>query len=234
MAVQGSVVVIGGTGGLGLAVAQHYADEGRDVVISGRDAARAEAVAKEIGGNTTGIGLDLAEVDQIEDRLSGVGDVAHLALVAMERAQASVKEYDAQQAARLVTVKLVGYTEVVRVLSSRMGPGSSAVLFGGSAQARPYPGSTVVTTANGGIASLVRTLAVELAPIRFNAIHPMPVGDNPFWQDKPQEVREALGSRTPIGRMVNTAEVVDAVDFLFRNTGVNGTNLDVNGGFLLT
>jgi NAD(P)-dependent dehydrogenase (short-subunit alcohol dehydrogenase family) len=134
----------------------------------------------------------------------------------------------------LVTLKLVGYAEAVRALLPAMNDESSIVLFGGSAKDRPYPGSTTVTTANGGIESLVRTLAVELAPIRVNAVHPSPVGDNPFWQDKPAAVLEGLRSRTPMGRLVATEDVVGGVAFLLENRGVNGTNLDINGGFLLT
>jgi NAD(P)-dependent dehydrogenase (short-subunit alcohol dehydrogenase family) len=236
MAAEGSIIVVGGTSGLGQALAQHYADRGREVIISGRDRERAQAVAAEVGGNTTGIALDLAEPGHIADQLGAVTSerVDHVALVAIERDQSTVAEYNVDRAIRLVTLKLVGYTETVRVLLPRMHDDSSVVLFGGSAQARPYPGSTTVTTANGGIVGLVRTLAVELAPIRVNAIHPSPVGDNWFWRDKPQEVLDSMAARTPIGRLVQTQDVVDAAVFLLENRGVNGTQLDVNGGFLLT
>ena len=74
-------------------------------------------------------------------------------------------------------------------------------LFGGQALRRPYPGSTTVTTVNGGVTGLVHTLAVELAPIRVNAIHPGIVGDSPYWAGKPPEVLEAVRARTPIGRL---------------------------------
>jgi NAD(P)-dependent dehydrogenase (short-subunit alcohol dehydrogenase family) len=233
MAEQGSVVVVGGSSGLGLDVARHYADQGRDVVVTSRDEAKAEAAAKEIGGQTRGIALDLAAIDQIAGRLDGVDNVQHLALVAIERDQSTLKDYDPQQAARLVTLKLVGYTEVVHTLLPRMTSDASIVLFGGSAKDRPYPGSTTVTTANGGISSMVKTMAVEAAPVRVNAIHPSPVADNWFWKDKQQAI-DGLRARTPGERLVMQDHVVDAVAFLFENPGVNGTNLDVNGGFLLT
>ncbi len=233
-AVEGSVVVVGGTNGLGLKVARHYADAGRDVVITGRDASRAQAVAEDIGSSVTGLALDLAEPDRIADSVTGIDRVAHVVLVAIERDPSTVKDYDVAAATRLLTLKLVGYTETIRALLPAMSEDSSIVLFGGSAKDRPYPGSTTVTTANGGIESMVRTLAVELAPMRINAIHPSPVGDNHFWKDKPAEVLEAMRSRTPMGRLVTEDDVVGGVVFLLENRGVNASNLDMNGGFLVT
>ena len=79
------VVVVGGTQGLGRELAQSYADDGRDVIVTGRDQSRAEAAAKEIGGNTRGIGFDLAEPHTIAGRLEDVGEVDHLVLAAIER-----------------------------------------------------------------------------------------------------------------------------------------------------
>ena len=81
----GTVVVVGGTQGLGRELAQSYANEGRDVVVTGRDPARAEAAADEIGGGTRGIGFDLAEPHAIAERLADVGDVEFLVLAAIER-----------------------------------------------------------------------------------------------------------------------------------------------------
>ena len=87
----GTVVVVGGTQGLGRELAQSYADEGRDVVVTGRDQARAETAADEIGGSTRGIGFDLAEPHTIAERLADVGDVDHLVLAAIERDMNTVR-----------------------------------------------------------------------------------------------------------------------------------------------
>ena len=225
-----AVVVIGGTSGIGRLLATEYASEGRKVVISGRDAKRAREVAAEIGGDTTAIGVDLAEPGTIAAALEGVGPVAHLAVGAIERDVNSIVDYDMDRAARLVVLKLVGYPVVVNVLRERMSPQSSIVLFGGLAKERPYPGSTTVTTVNHGVSGLVRTLAHELAPIRVNAIHPGIVGDSPYWEGKPLA---AVIDRTPLGRLVTMAEVVAATRFLLECGGVNGTELYVDGGWLV-
>lgn len=227
-----SVVVVGGTKGLGREVAQFYADQGRDVVVTGRDAASSEACAAEIGGLTRGIGFDLADPHAIAGALADVGDVEHLVLAAIERDTNSVKDYDIAGAMRLVTLKLVGYTEVIHALLPRLAEDASILIFGGLARDRPYPGSTTVTTVNGGVTSLVRTLVIELAPRRVNALHPAIVGDSPQWKTMAPERYQALVQRTPSGRLVTMAEVVDASRFLLENGGVNGLNLAVDGGWL--
>jgi NAD(P)-dependent dehydrogenase (short-subunit alcohol dehydrogenase family) len=229
---MGSVVVVGGTKGLGRELAQFYAEQGRDVVITGRDAASAAADAAEIGGSTRGIGLDLAEPQTIAEKLADVDDVQYLVLAAIERDSNSVKDYDVASALRLVTLKLVGYTEVVHALLPRLADDAAVLMFGGLARDRPYPGSTTVTTVNGAVTSLVRTLVIELAPRRVNALHPAIVGDSPQWVNMPEERFNALVQRTPIGRLVTMAEIVDASRFLLENGAVNGINLTVDGGWL--
>jgi len=231
---SGSVVVVGGTRGLGRELAQFYADRGRDVVITGRDAGGAHACAAEIGGSTRGIALDLAEPETLAERLADLGDVEYLVLAAIERDTNSVASYDIASAVRLVTLKLVGYTEVVHALLPRLADDAAVLIFGGLARDRPYPGSTTVTTVNGAVTSLVRTLVIELAPRRVNAIHPAIVGDSPQWKDMPAERYQALVRRTPTGRLVTMAEVVDASRFLLENGAINGINLAADGGWLCT
>ena len=231
---SGTVVVVGGTRGLGREVAQFYAGRGRDVVVTGRDAAAAETCASEIGPSTRGLGLDLTEPHAIAGALAGVGNVKYLVLAAIERDANTVREYDIDQAMRLVTLKIVGYTEVVHALHQHFDEEAAVLIFGGLARDRPYPGSTTVTTVNGAVTGLVRTLVIELAPTRVNALHPAIVGDSPQWRDMPRERFEALVERTPTGRLVTMAEVVDATRFLLENRGINGINLPVDGGWLCT
>ena len=231
---NGSVVVVGGTQGLGRELATSYAREGRDVIVTGRDQSRAEAAASEIGGSTHGIGFDLAEPHTIAGALEGVGDVDHLVLAAIERDVNKVREYEIDAALRLVTMKLVGYTEVIHALLPRLSDESSILVYGGLARDRPYPGSTTVTTVNGGVTALVRTLVIELAPIRVNAIHNGIVGDSPQWKDMAPERHTALVDRTPIGRLVTMEESMNAARFLLENAGVNGVNLALDGGWMCT
>lgn len=227
---DGLVLIVGGTAGLGREVAAHYAERGDRVIVTGRDADRASAVAAEIGEHVTGLGFDLSRPETIGAALADVGPVSRLVMAAIARDNNPVRGYDIAQAIDLTTMKLVGYTATVHVLLDRLSDDSSVVLFGGRAKDRPYPGSTTVTTVNGGISSVIRTLAIELAPIRFNAIHPGIVGDSPFWEGKPLD---AVVARTPTGRLATMAEVVDATVFLLENRAMNGVNLYVDGGWML-
>ncbi len=231
---SGAVVIVGGSSGIGKRLAQRYADQGRLVVVTSREAGRAKAAAQEVGGNCLGLSLDLSKPRGIADALAGVDDVEHLALLAVDRDENKVRDYRIDGALNLVTMKLVSYTEVVHILAPRMRQHGSIVLFGGLAKDRPYPGSTSVSTVNGGVMTMVHTLAVELAPLRVNAIHPSIVGDSPYWANKQPEVLERFRARTPLGRLVTMDEVVEATVFLLENGGVTGVNLRVDGGWMLT
>lgn len=230
---SGAVVVVGATSGIGKAIARHYADRGDEVWVTSRDAGRAEQAAADIGGNAHGIAVELAEPTTLADALAGIGPVSRLVIGAVDRDENTVRDYDVASAMHLVTLKLVGYTEVVHVLGDRFTDDGSVVLFGGLAKDRPYPGSTSVSTVNGGVVGMVQTMGVELAPVRVNAIHPGIVGDTPYWANKPEGALQPIVDRTPLGRLVTTDEVVDATVFLLENSGVTGVNLNIDGGWML-
>jgi len=230
----GSIVIIGGTSGIGKDLAKTLAARGDDVIVTGRDKARAQAAAAEIGGKTRGIAVDLANPNEIAGKLAEVGKVRHLVIAAIERDENSVRKFDIARATRLVTLKLIGYTEAIHVLEPKFEKNASIVLFGGLAKERPYPGSTTVTTVNGGVNNMIKSLAVELAPVRVNAVHPGIIGDSPAWAGKPPEVLQRVVARTPLGRLVTMQEIVSSVLFLLDNQGVNGVNLYMDGGWMLT
>ena len=228
-----TVVVVGGTHGLGRDLARHYTDTGRRVMVTGRDAERAAAAAAELGASVEGLAFDLAEPTTIAAALADVGSVDRLVLAALERDLNAVKDYDIAAALRLVTLKLVGYTEVIHSLLPRLTPDASILLYGGLAKLRPYPGSTTITTINHGVDGLVRTLAMEIAPIRVNALHPGIVADSPFWAPK-TEALEATKAKTPTGRLVTMRDVTDAAVFLLENPSMHGSEIQIDGGWSLT
>ncbi|MFJ6895678.1 SDR family oxidoreductase [Streptomyces hokutonensis] len=237
---MGSVVIIGGTSGIGKELAQHYLDRGRSVVITGRDAERAGGVAAELAAaarakdnaevpSAHGLAVDLSRPHDIAAALAGIGPVDRLVLVAIERDMNTIANYDIDKAVRLTTLKLVGYHTVVHALKSRLSPDSSVLLFGGVAKDHPYEGSTTVSTINAGVIGMMRTLAVELAPIRVNSLHTWMIEDSPFWRDKPETVKWA-GSHTLTHRLPTSADVVDAAALLLDNPGLNAVGLRVDCG----
>lgn len=228
----GTTLIVGGTRGLGRRLAERCVERGEHVVITGRDAASAEAVAREIGDGVGTAAVDLAEPARVAEALGHIGALDHIVLAAIERDSNTVRDYDIEQAVRLATLKLVGYTEVLHCLHPRMHDDTSVLLFGGLAKDRPYPGSTTVTSVNGAVSTMVVTLALELAPVRVNAIHPGIVGDSPAWIDR-TEFLEGVKTRTPTRRLVTMDDVVDAALFLLENPAVNGVNLALDGGWVL-
>jgi NAD(P)-dependent dehydrogenase (short-subunit alcohol dehydrogenase family) len=231
-----TVVVIGGTSGIGLEIARAVVERGDRVVLTGRDPDRAREVAASIGDRATGVAVDISEPETIAGNLAGIGAVHGLVLAAIERDANTVRDYDIARATRLVTLKLVGYTETVHTLLGRMEEtvDTGIVLFGGRAKDAPYPGSTTVSTINGGVVGLVHSLALELAPMRVNGLHPGIVGDSPFWAGKPEGVLAGYESRTPGGALATMADIVGAAMFLLENRGVSGINLCVDRGWRIT
>ena len=188
-----------------------------------------DAAVEATGGAASGRVFDLAEPETIAPALADVGPVRRLVLVAIDRDQNTVGDYDIAKAIRLVTLKLVGYTEVVHTLLDRLTADASIVLFGGMAKERPYPGSTTVTTVNGGVVGLTRTLVEELRPLRVELDPPGVVGNSPYWSEKPAAI-ERYTSETPIGRLATWPRSSTATVFLLENTCVNGVDLIVDGG----
>lgn len=223
-------LVIGGSAGTGLAVARALAKRGERVTLTSRDAGTAQRVAAELGHHHQGIALDLTRPDTFQAALAGLTRVDHLVIAAVERDRNSVRDYDADAATRAITLKVVGYTGVVATLANRLAPDGAIVLFGGVAHTRPYPGSTTITQANGAVRGLVRTLAVELSPVRVNAVHPGGIADSPEVTGTPG-LADRILARTAGPRVATMADVADATLFLLDNGGVNAVDLRVDGGF---
>jgi NAD(P)-dependent dehydrogenase (short-subunit alcohol dehydrogenase family) len=230
-----TILIAGGTSGIGLELAKDLVAKGDRAIITGRDQDRATEIAASIGEGATGIALDISEPETIASQLAGVGRLDGLVLAAIERDANTVRDYDITRARRLVTLKLIGYTETIHAVLDRLEPSRATgiVLFGGRAKDAPYPGSTTVATINGGVMGLMNALALELAPIRVNAIHPGIIGDSPFWAGKTAAI-DGYSSRTPGGELATMADIVDAAQFLLRNHGVSGVDLNVDRGWRLT
>ena len=227
-----NAIVIGGTQDIGQAVAQLMLARGDKVVITGRDRAKAEAVAATLGEGASGLGLDLSRPHEIAGALAQVGPIRHIVITAILRDANTARNYDIDRAINLATLKLVGYTAAINALLPKLAPDASIVLFGGLAKERPYPGSTTVTSVNGAVTTMVHTLAVELGPIRVNAIHPGIVGDSPAWAEKAEVIANVI-ARTPTKRLATMHDVASAALFLLDNQSINGVNLNIDNGWLL-
>ncbi|MFJ5281475.1 SDR family oxidoreductase [Streptomyces parvulus] len=253
-----NVLIIGSTQGTGRELAAAYLRDGANVVVTGREARRAEAVAAELAaeaatftaaangqplvgstsesppsvGSVTGLALDLSRPETVAAALAPVEQVDRLVLVGMVRDRNTLAGFDIAAASQLAVTKIVGYTAVIAALAERLTPHAAVLLFGGGAKDYPYPGSTTLTAVNAAVTGMVRTLSVELAPVRVNGIHPGPIRDSPFWQGK-AELADTLAkfqAETLTGELGGMADIVDACLFLLENRLANGIDLPVDGG----
>lgn len=224
------VVVLGGTAGIGFGIADAYVQRGASVAIVSRSAERAERAAALLGARGRAITADVSRPDSLEADLASLEAVSRLVLTAVPPHSNTIDAFDVGSAREVTNVKILGYSATIAALRKRFAPGASILMFGGNSRDKPYPGSTTLTAVNGAVAHLARSLAIEVAPIRVNGIHPGVVVDTPTWSDAPDEFIDSVRAATPTGQLVTIAEVVDAAVFLLENPAVTGQNLNVDGG----
>lgn len=219
------LVVIGGSSGIGLAVARTAVAAGWDVTVASRDPGRAEIAAEAVE-------LDVTDAAAVREFFASLGPVDHLVSSTVARAGGPVKELDLDAARRAFETKLWGPLAAVQAADVR----TSIVLLSGAAASTPMRGGAATAAVNGAVEALVRTLAVELAPVRVNAVSPGII-DTPTWASMPDDQRDAMFSRLagalPVGRVGSSEDVADAIWHLLTNGFVTGTVLHVDGGHRL-
>lgn len=231
------VVVLGGTSGIGLATARAAADDGAEVVVvSGRKEKVATAVAS-LGPRATGEVANLSDETQTRSLFERVGALDHLVYTAGESLTIGpLATLDLEAARRAFEVRVFGAMAAVKHAAPRIRPGGSIVLTHGIAGDRPSPGWTVGASVCGAMEALTRALAVELAPVRVNAVSPGFVR-TPLWSDIPEPQREALfreaGKKLPVGRVGDAPEIAETYVYLMRNAFSTGQTVIVDGGGVL-
>jgi NAD(P)-dependent dehydrogenase (short-subunit alcohol dehydrogenase family) len=228
------VVVVGGTSGMGLPLARAAHALGCTVTITGRGADRASEVAKSIGPGATGRHVDLEDTASIRAAFADGPVIDHAVLMPLYSSGTNVKDFNAGEANRVLQIKLTGYVAAVSAMLPRLKPSSSIVLLGGLAKHRPFPNSTMVTITNAGIVGMMKTMAIELAPIRVNSVSPGLVADSPKWDAAVKSGTNPLvakwAARTPTHQLPAMTDVIHAVFFLLDNRSVNAHDLEIDGG----
>ncbi|MFB7717449.1 SDR family oxidoreductase [Nocardia sp. NPDC056100] len=230
------VVVLGGTSGIGFAVAAEAAEQGaRVTVVSSRDESVKRALA-ELPSGATGLVADLGDTARIGELFEEIGPFDHLVYTAGEALLLSpLADLDIAAARKFFELRYFGVVAAVQAAASRVRPGGSITLTTGTASPRPVPGSTVPSSLCGAIEALTRALAVELAPIRVNAVMPGVVR-SPLWA-LPEEVLADFyrdtAANTPLGRVGEVRDIARAFLFLLEQPHATGSIVTLDGGAVL-
>lgn len=228
--------MIGGTSNLGLDIAKAAAALGARVTVAGRHRDKAAAAASVVGAGTGVCTCDLTDWESVHRMFAEIDTVDHLILTALDRDHNTIKDFRADDSARTMLMKTVGYAVAVQAALPKFTDTGSVVLFSGLSMWTPMPGSTTISMANGGVIGLMNSLATQVAPVRVNAVTPgVVVGTAAVDTADPirAEQYERLRQRTPGKRLPTTADIVAATFALTDNQGLNAANLVVDAGMHL-
>lgn len=234
------MVIVGGSSGMGRALAEMLLGEGTEVIIVGRSEARLSAARKALEdlGSLHSHAADVTSEDEVARLFETCGPVDHIVTTAadIEGAYRLLPDLEMSAARRVVDSKFMGPLLLAKYGAPRLSPKGSITFTSGIAAYRPAARGSVVASINGSLESLAYALAVELGPIRVNVVSPGWV-DSPLWDfvagDKKAETLAAMARRLPVGRIGQPHDIADAIRFLMRNSFVTGTVLHVDGGHRL-
>jgi len=227
------VVVVGGSSGIGLSTAELAKREGAEVIIASRNAERLNAVAATLGA--TAIAADVTSDKSVEDLFRACGVVDHVVATAAQLKTGPFKTVAMEDVRGTMESKFWGAWRVAR--SAQIRPGGSLTLVSGFLSIRPRPNSAIVGAANGAIESLARSLALELAPVRVNAVSPGII-DTPIRAAMPEAARRDMLAKTaaslPVGRVCVGEDIARQI-LAFMTIGfATGSIVYIDGGALVT
>jgi NAD(P)-dependent dehydrogenase (short-subunit alcohol dehydrogenase family) len=231
------VVVVGGSSGIGLAVAELSATHAAEVVIASSKEAKVRQATSAIGGKTQGEVVDVSDERSVETFFTRLGAFDHLVFTAGDSLQLDeLASTNLQQARHAFELRYWAALAAVKYASPHIRKDGSIVLTTGVAGQRPHKGWTVAASVCGTIEALTRALAVELAPIRVNAVCPGVVRTN-LWQsmnaDAREQFYESVGKSLLVGRVGEACEIARAYLFLMQQGYATGQTVVLDGGAVL-
>lgn len=233
------VVVIGGSEGIGLAVAEGALRDGAEVVLASRSAEKLARAQAALHGAVPGAAAvsthptDIADEAAVEALFAAVGPYDHLVVCAVLPAFAPLHEVDNASAERVLSVKFWGTFWAAKHGSRRIAPTGSITLYGGMAAHRAGVGESILAFAQGGTEAFTRALALELAPVRVNCVCPG-VTETPLWDTVDAGLRDAIWAeqreRLPVRRIADAHDAAEPALYLMRNRFTTGEVLVIDGG----
>ncbi len=230
------IVVIGGSSGMGLATAKAAAVAGAAVVIAGRSPEKLAKVQGEIGGNVSALTLDARDEGAVKSFFAQVGEFDHLTTPGSAVQGGPFLAGETTRARADFDSKFWGQYLAAKYGAPYIRQGGSIVFFAGMWSQRPPAGASIFAAINSAVEGLARALAVELAPLRVNAVSPGLV-DTPIYSGMAVADKEAMfkafAAAAPVRHVGAPEEVAQAVLYLMTNTFTSGSTLYVDGGYTL-
>lgn len=228
-----TLVIVGGSSGIGLATAKAAHAQGASVMVVGRSRERLDQAIAEIGSGVRGVLADVEDEASVEAAFTEIGQFDHLFISAQDAATATLSETTKDKLRPTLDSKIWGALHVVKHATSRISERGSITFVSGLAGRKGYPGYAIAGAANAGIEAVARNLAVELAPIRVNTMCAGVINtsmlDRVFGEQKSQMI-EQIAAKLPVRRIGRPEEIADAVLFLMSNGFITGTTLLIDGG----
>lgn len=230
------LLIVGGTSGIGLALAEAAVDEGARVTIAGRDAGRLEEAVLAIGGDVRGESVDVSDEDSIKALFARVGPIDHLiATPGFDHSPALVAEADAAVVEKLFRTKFLGQYLLAKHAVSQLSESGSITLTSGVLSTRPAAGFAALASVNAGIEALGRTLALELSPRRVNVVSPGVIDTGKRFAhleaaERTTKLQSTFGDALPVKRVGLPQDVAQAYLFAMQNPFLTGQTLTVDGG----
>jgi len=229
------VVIIGGSSGIGRSVAAAALDEGAEVFIGSSQESKIEQAKRELGDSVLGAAIDTKEENSIADFFSKAGKFDHLVYTAGDwgsRDAKKITDVDIEEFHRMIAVRFSGALLAVKHGFPYIREGGSITLTGGMVAHRPRKGAPLFTVMAGAVENLIRGLAVDLAPVRVNAVCPGAIATD-VWGDNAAEQFRAFTDQLPIPRLGQPEEVAEAYLYFMKGGYSTGHVLMVDGGKLL-
>jgi NAD(P)-dependent dehydrogenase (short-subunit alcohol dehydrogenase family) len=229
------ILVVGRASGIARAVTLLARSAGGEVVVAGRDKDKLAACYDDPG--ITAETLDITDDTSIGALADRIGSIDHVVSTASARARGKLSELEREDLQLSLDTKLLGPLMLAKYFAPQMNPGGSFVLFSGIHAFKAKVGYLGVGITNGAVDFLTRALAVELAPIRVNAVSPGVI-DTGAWDAMGEEGKRAyfehISAANPVGRIGTVEDVAQAVLFAMTNAFMTGVMLKIDGGEPLT
>jgi NAD(P)-dependent dehydrogenase (short-subunit alcohol dehydrogenase family) len=231
------VVVLGGTSGIGLATADLASQLGGEVTVASSNPETVKRALETLPAATTGEVIDLTDSTQVAGLFDRIGRFDHLIFTAGESlTMLELRGMDLDRARKAFELRYFGMLGAVSAAVPHLRPGGSIVLTSGTAGDRPGAGWSIAASLCGAIDSAVRAMAVELAPLRVNAVKPGVIR-SPLWSNLDEQTRTSLydgsAGSIPLGRIGETEDVAKAYVYLMNQDFATGTIVTVDGGTVL-